>query len=223
MVDDTSLAAILLSLKVAVLSVPLHLLCGLLLAWALTRRGPLAALLDVLVTLPMIFPPVVLGFALLYVIGRQAPLGGLLARFGVEVVFSFWGVVLAAFLAGLPLAVKTMQAALEALPPSLREASLTLRHGEWSTFWVVLVPNIRTAVLAGTLLAFGRSIGEVGLSLMLGGNILGETETVSLAIYNKVMAGEQQEAAVLSIGLGIVSTLVFLALRFTSRPREDRA
>lgn len=223
MVDDASLAAILLSLKVAALSVPMHLLGGLLLAWALTRSGPLVALLDVLVTLPMIFPPVVLGFALLYVIGRQAPLGGLLAGLGVEVVFSFWGVLLAAFLAGLPLAVKTMQAALEALPPSLREASLTLRHGEWSTFWGVLVPNIRAAVLTGTLLAFGRSIGEVGLSLMLGGNIIGETETVSLAIYNHVMAGEQRQAAVLSIGLGIVSTLVFLAFRYTSRPRENRA
>ena len=221
MVDDASLAAILLSLKVAALSVPMHLLGGLLLAWALTRSGPLVALLDVLVTLPMIFPPVVLGFALLYVIGRQAPLGGLLAGLGVEVVFSFWGVLLAAFLAGLPLAVKTMQAALEALPPSLREASLTLRHGEWSTFWGVLVPNIRAAVLTGTLLAFGRSIGEVGLSLMLGGNIIGETETVSLAIYNHVMAGEQRQAAVLSIGLGIVSTLIFLAFRYTSRPRES--
>lgn len=223
MVDDTSLAAILLSLKVAVLSVPLHLLCGLLLAWALTRSGPLVALLDVLVTLPMIFPPVVLGFALLYVIGRQTPLGGLLSDLGIEVVFSFGGVLLAAFIAGLPLAVKTMQAALEALPPSLREVALTLRRGEWAAFWGVLVPNIRAAVLTGTLLAFGRSIGEVGLSLMLGGNILGETETVSLAIYNHVMAGEQREAAALSIALGIVSALVFLVLRFTSRPQENRA
>jgi len=223
MVDDTSLAAILLTLKVAVLSVPLHTVCGLLLAWALTRRGPLVALLDVAVTLPMIFPPVVLGFALLYVIGRQTPLGGLLAGLGLELVFSFGGVLLAAFIAGLPLAVKTMQAALEALPPSLREVALTLRRGEWAAFWGVLAPNIRAAVLTGTLLAFSRSIGEVGLSLMLGGNILGETETVSLAIYNHVMAGEQREAAVLSIGLGIVSTLVFLVLRFSSRPRENRA
>ncbi len=223
MLDDAAHAAILLSLKVAALSVPLHLLCGLLLAWALTRRGPLVALLDVLVTLPMIFPPVVLGFALLYVIGRQTLLGRLLAEAGIELVFSFGGVLLAAFLAGLPLAVKTMQAALEALPPNLREAALTLRRGEWAIFWGVLVPNIRGAILTGTLLAFGRSIGEVGLTLMLGGNILGETETVSLAIYNHVMAGEQREAAVLSIGLGIVSTVVFLVLRFTSRPPEMRA
>ena len=219
MLDPASLAAIVLSLKLAAISVPLHLVCGLLLAWALTRRGWLAALLDVLVTLPLIFPPVVLGFALLYLVGRQTPFGGACADLGIELVFSFWGVLLAAFIAGLPLAVKTMQAALEALPPSLREASLTLRYGEWATFWGVLAPNIRGAILTGVLLAFGRSIGEVGLSLMLGGNILGETETVSLAIYNHVMAGEQQQAAALSIGLGIVSTLVFLALRYASRPR----
>ncbi|MDD2892957.1 MAG: molybdate ABC transporter permease subunit, partial [Halothiobacillaceae bacterium] len=83
--------------------------------------------------------------------------------------------------------------------------------------------NIRGAVLTGVLLAFGRSIGEVGISLMLGGNVLGETETVSLAIYNHVMAGEQAQAAVLSIGLGVVATLIFLVLRLTSRPMEARA
>lgn len=222
MLDEASLAAVVLSLKVAVVSVPLHLVSGLLLAWALTRRGPLAALLDVLVTLPLIFPPVVLGFALLYVLGRTSPLGRLLASFGVELVFSFWGVLLAAWIAGLPLAVKTMQAGLEALPPALREASLTLRHGEWATFWKVLVPNSRTTVIAGTLLAFGRSIGEVGLSLMLGGNILGKTETVTLSIYNRVMSGEQESAAVLAAGLGLVATLIFLILRLDSKPRRYR-
>ena len=223
MLNESALAAIVLSLKVAAISVPLHLLSGLLLGWALTFRGAWVAFLDVLVTLPLIFPPVVLGFALLYVLGRQTWLGGALAGVGIEMVFSFWGVLLAAYLAGLPLAVKTMQAALEALPPSLREVSLTLRYGEWATFWGVLVPNIRLAMLTGVLLAFGRSIGEVGLSLMLGGNILGETETISLAIYNHVMAGEEQQAVMLSIGLGIVATLIFLALRFTSRPAEARA
>ncbi len=218
--DPASLAALILSLKLAALSVPLHLVSGLLLGWALSFRGPWTALLDVFVTLPLIFPPVVLGFALLYVLGRQSLLGGWLTSLGAEVVFSFWGVLLAAWLAGLPLAVKTMQAALEALPPSLREASLTLRYGQWCTFWRVLVPNIRLAVLTGTLLAFGRSIGEVGLSLMLGGNILGETETVSLAIYNRVMSGENDEAAALAIGLGAVSTVLFLLLRRAAHPRE---
>ena len=218
-----SLHAIGLSVKTALISVPLFLVVGLLLAWALTQRATWAAVLDIVVTLPLIFPPIVLGFALLYLVGRHSPLGELLSPLGVNLVFSFWGVLLAAFIAGLPLAVKTMQAALEALPPTLREVSLTLRYGEWATFWGVLVPNIRGAVLTGVLLAFGRSIGEVGISLMLGGNVLGETETVSLAIYNHVMAGEQAQAAVLSIGLGVVATLIFLVLRLTSRPMEARA
>ncbi|MGD9888776.1 MAG: molybdate ABC transporter permease subunit [Halothiobacillaceae bacterium] len=217
-----SLHAIGLSVKIALISVPLFLGVGLLLAWALTKRGACTAALDIVVTLPLIFPPIVLGFALLYVVGRHSLVGDALSPFGVHLVFSFWGVLLAAFIAGLPLAVKTMQAALEALPANLREASLTLRYGEWATFWGVLVPNIRGAVLTGVLLAFGRSIGEVGITLMLGGNVLGETETVSLAIYNHVMAGEQAEAAVLSIGLGVVATLIFLVLRLTSRPLEAR-
>ena len=218
-----SLHAIGLSVKIALISVPLFLVVGLLLAWALTQRATWAAVLDIVVTLPLIFPPIVLGFALLYLVGRHSLLGEMLSPLGVNLVFSFWGVLLAAFIAGLPLAVKTMQAALEALPPTLREVSLTLRYGEWATFWGVLVPNIRGAVLTGVLLAFGRSIGEVGISLMLGGNVLGETETVSLAIYNHVMAGEQAQAAALSIGLGVVATLIFLVLRLTSRPMEARA
>jgi molybdate transport system permease protein len=120
----------------------------------------------------------------------------------VDFVFSFAGLWLAAFISGLPLAVKTLQTALQTQPRELHETALTLGCKPFSAFWLVHLPIARVALLTGVLLALARGMGEVGISLMLGGNILGRTETLSLAIFNAVTAGELQQGAVLSVLLG---------------------
>lgn len=207
--------ALRLTAEVALATLALHLVAGLALGYALSRprwfgRGAV----DALVTLPLVFPPVATGFVLLMLLGRRGPVGAWLAeRWAVEVVFSFWGVLIASVLAGLPLVVKPVQSALEAVSARLAEAARVLGKGEVEIFLRVLLPNIRGALAAGLVLGLGRSLGEVGITLMLGGNVGGRTTTVSLEIFNAVSGGEFERAAVLSLLLGLVSLGLFWLLK----------
>lgn len=213
--DPALVFPLLFSLRIAAATLLIHIVLGPLLAWALARPGWRGrGLVDVLVTLPMVFPPIVLGFFLLVVLGRRSWLGGWLdGNFGFSFVFSVWGVLLASVLVGLPLVVKPMEAAIAAMPSSLIEAGRTLGHGEWSIFFHVILPNLRAVLATGLLLATARSLGEVGVTLMLGGNIVGRTNTISLEIYNAVTQGAFARATLLSAGLGLFSILVILTLR----------
>jgi len=204
--------------KVAVISLALHVLFGLLLGYYLGKKSsPMRSVVDTLVTLPLVFPPVALGFLLLLLLGKT----GLIGRFvtgvcGLEIIFNFWGVVIAAFIAGLPLIVKPVQAAVQSTAKSLIEASYTLGKSEATTFLFVVIPSIKKSIAGGLSLAFGRSLGEVGLTLMLGGNIVGRTNTLSLEIYNSVFTGEFERAGFLAAVLGSVSLLILLLLRRVS-------
>lgn len=211
--------ALWLTAQVALAGVILHAAFGLALGYALARPGWRGrSLLDIVVTLPLVFPPMAIGFLLLMILGRRGPLGEPLLRlFGVELVFSVNGLILAAFVAGLPLVVKPVQSAFENIPRMYAEAARTLGKSEWQIFWRVLLPNIRNALLGGLVLAMGRSLGEVGMTLMLGGNIEGRTVTASLAIYNAVLSGEFEQAACLSILLGLATAGLFLVLRRSAR------
>jgi len=209
-----------LTLKVAAITLCLHVVLGLGLGWALAQpRWPGRTLVDALVTLPLVFPPLALGFFLLVLLGRRSPVGGWLdAQIGLAFIFTVEGVVLASVVAGLPLVVKPIEAAIAGVSRSLGEASRTLGRSEWETFARVIVPNIRGAIAAGLVLGTARSLGEVGITLMLGGNIVGRTNTMSLEIYNAVFNGEYARAVVLSAVLGLASLLVFVVLRRSSRP-----
>jgi len=210
----------LLTLEVAAITLCLHLGLGLGLGWALAKpRWPGRTVLDILVTLPLVFPPMALGFFLLLLLGRRSVVGGWLdAQFGFSFIFSVEGVVLASVIAGLPLVVKPIEAAIAGVSRNLGEASRTLGRSEWETYIHVVVPNIRGAIVAGLVLGTARSIGEVGITLMLGGNIVGKTNTMSLEIYNAVFNGEYPRAIGLSAILGLVSIFVFIALRRSVRP-----
>ncbi|MEJ2632722.1 MAG: ABC transporter permease subunit [Acidihalobacter sp.] len=204
-----------LSTAVALVVAPLFLLLGVPLGYLLSRpRLPLRGLWEALVSLPLVFPPIVLGFLLLLVLGRDSLLGTWLAKLGgFSFVFSFAGVALASLLAGLPLIVKPVQAALESSQQELIEASYTLGKSPLATFFRVVLPGIRASVLAGLGLAVARSLGEVGITLMLGGDITNRTETLSLAVYNAVLNGDFGRAERLSLVLGAASLLLFIALR----------
>ncbi len=213
-----------LTLQVMGWSVLLQLALGVPIAWALARcafRGK--ALLDALVTLPLVFPPIVIGYALLLWLGRE---GWLLAWLPLEWrphwVFSETGLVIAAVAAGLPLMVKPSQAAFAEIDESLREVAATLGARPWQVFMKVELPQARLGILAGLVLAAGRAMGEVGISLMLGGNISGRTETLSLAVYNHVLGSETDCANALSLVLTGVAALAFFLLRKFERPVANK-
>lgn len=198
---------IILSCKVAAIAMPLVAVSGVGLGYLLGRyRSRWFSLLDFLVTLPLIFPPIATGFLLLLALGRRSVVGAWLKQsWDVEIIFSFWGLVLAAWISGLPLIVKQVQAAVREETNRLVETALVLGKSPCTILHRVVLPSLRTSIAIGLSLAFARSLGEVGITLMLGGNIAGRTNTISLEIYNAVFTGEYQRAMVLVLLLGAIS------------------
>lgn len=210
--DSATLNPLILSAKVMTAAGVLQLTVGVPLAFWLSRtKGLLHNFVDTAVTLPLVFPPVATGFVLLFLLGRHGPAATI---FGDSIIFSFPGLVVAAFIAGLPLLIKPVQAALKtAEAAKLREVAAVLGKSETEIFLKVLLPCAKRSIVAGTLLALARSLGEVGMSLMLGGNVIGRTNTLSLEIYNAVFNGEFERAAVLSSIIGIASITIFSGLK----------
>jgi molybdate transport system permease protein len=219
-VTDAGIAfPIVLTLQVMAVATPVYFLVGVPLGYLLGRgRGRAVAVLDFLVSLPLVLPPMAVGFFLLLALGRKGPLGGpLLHLFDLEIVFGFPGLVLAAITAGLPLMVRPVQAAVRGELMRLVELSAVLGKGPVTTFIRVVMPHCRKSIAAGLFLAMGRALGEVGVSLLLGGDIVGRTNTVSLEIYNAVFSGEFVRAGLLSGLLALVSLALTLALKRTGR------
>jgi molybdate transport system permease protein len=208
-----------ISLRVLLGSMILLLVVGLPLAMLLSRPGWRGrTLLEIAVTLPLIFPPVAIGFFFLLALGRKGWINRLLPPDqALEIIFSFWALLLASVLAGLPLMVKPVQAALEKETRPLVEAAYSLGKNRWQTFWHVTLPGISRAVAAGLTLGLGRGMGEVGMSLMLGGNLIGKTETLSLAIYNAVLDGNFHCAMIYAWILAGLALLLFAGLRWFGR------
>lgn len=163
-------------------------------AWRERRRGPLAVIVDAIFLLPLVLPPTVVGFFLLVIFGRRGPLGQLLARLDAAVVFSWPATVIAAATVSFPLMYLTARAALEQVDPTLPEAARTLGATEWRVFREILLPLAWPGVLAGTILAFARALGEFGATLMIAGDIPGRTETIPIAIYFAVESGDMHTA-----------------------------
>ena len=205
--------ALLLSLRVAVLATLLNALIGVPLAWALARRRfPGRAVVDLLVTVPLILPPTVTGYYLIVLFGRRGWLGAPLYQLtDWSIAFTWYAAVLAATIMALPLLVRTAKAAFESVDRDLERAAYTLGRSELRTALEVTLPLARNGILAGLVLAFARALGEFGATLMLAGNIPGKTATVPLAIYTAVQTGEDTAALVLVGILTVLSCLVIVA------------
>ena len=196
-------------------------LVGVPLAYLLSiKKLKLRWLLDSLVTLPLIFPPIAVGFFLLLILGKNSFIGGLFARLDISFIFTFYGLVIAGFISGLPLMVKPLQSAIEAFPKSIKEASYLSGKGSFFTLIFVILPVIKKSLLACLIIASARAMGEVGITLMLGGNIIGKTDTISLAIYNAVFDGEHDLALVLSGVLVLLSLIFFIILNYLQKERN---
>lgn len=205
-------AALALSLRVAGLATLLNALLGIPLAWLLARRRfPGRTAVDVLVTLPLVLPPTVTGYYLIVLLGRRGWLGGPLHELtGWTVTFTWYAAVIAATVMALPLLVRTARAAIESVDRELERAAYTLGRSELRTALEVTLPLARKGIVAGLVLAFARALGEFGATLMLAGNIPGQTTTAPLAIYTAVQTGETAEATGLVIGLTALSCLVLV-------------
>src|SRR5580693_4700314 len=189
-----------LSLRVALLSTALSLAAGLWIAYILANRDFRGKeVLDAAVTLLLVLPPTVLGYYLLVVLGHASPIGKLWEEvFGSPLVFTWKAAVIAALLHSLPLLVKSARAALESVDRSYERAARSLGASEWRLFWRVTLPLARRSILAAAAIAFARSLGDFGVTLMVAGNIPGRTQTVALAIYDAMEAGNTTLAGMLS-------------------------
>ncbi len=204
---------LLLSFQTVGCSMVLFLLIGVPFAYLLSQRAlKFRWLLDTVVTLPLIFPPIAIGFFLLLLLGKNGYIGSFFAQFNIAFIFSFYGLVIAGFIAGLPLMVKPLQSAIESFPQSIVEASYMSGKSRVRTLLFITLPSIKNALFSALLIACARAMGEVGITLMLGGNIIGQTDTISLAIYNAVFDGDHQLALILSAVLVVISLLFFTIL-----------
>ena len=199
-----------LSLRVAVVSTALALAGGLWLAYILANRAFRGKeLLDAAVTLPLVLPPTVLGYYLLVWIGRASVFGKVWESVtGSPLVFTWKAAVVAALLHALPLLVKSARAALESVDRNYERAARNLGASEWKLFWRVTFPQARRSILAATALAFARSLGDFGVTLMVAGNIPGRTQTIAVAIYDAVESGNGAAARVMVLVISIVALAI---------------
>lgn len=213
--------ALALSLKVAGWATAINLVLGVAVGYALARwRFPGRNLLDTLLTLPMVMPPTVLGYYLLVVIGRRGALGGWLhEQFGINLIFTWQGAVIAASVVAFPLVFKPARAAFEAVDGQLQQAARVLGVSEAALFFRVTLPLAWRGVLAGALLAFARALGEFGATLMVAGNIPGKTQTLSIAVYEAVQAGQDETANVLVLITSAVCIAVLLSAQWLAPGR----
>ncbi len=176
-------------------------------------------ILDILFTLPLVLPPTVTGSYLIILMGRSGLIGGVLYRWtGWSVVFTWYAAVLASFVVSLPLMIKTTRAAIESVDKSLINASYTLGHGELTTAIRVILPLSKKGIVAGTVLAFARAMGEFGATLMVAGNIPGKTNTMPIAIYTSATSGEWSQANLLVLFFTVISgLLIYVANKFSTR------
>jgi len=210
-----------LSLEVAAAATAISLLIGVFLAWLLAEKSfPGKELLDALTTLPLALPPTVLGYYLLIVIGRSSFIGRAWESLtGSPLVFTWRAAVIASTLHAIPLLVKSSRAALENIDRTFERAARSLGASEWRLFWRVSLPLARRPIAAATALAFARSLGDFGATLMIAGNIPGRTQTAAIAIYDAVQSGDQNTALFLVL---VISALTALIVFFANRLEQRR-
>ncbi len=213
MLSSSELQVIALSLQVAALGTLIGLPIALWIGWVLAKssiRGK--AVLDTLVSFPLVLPPIVTGYFLLLLMGRDGPIGGILHDLlGVDVVFTWVAAALAAGLVSLPLMVRAIEVAMSGVDPRLEMAAQSLGAGPLKTFFSVTVPLAYRGILAAALLAFARGLGEFGATIVVAGNIPGKTQTMPLLIFNRIQLGDDSSAIRLIVA-SLVLALVSLSI-----------
>ncbi len=214
MISQADISALVVTLKLAAVTTAILLALALPLSWWLARtRSRWRHVVESVVALPLVLPPTVLGFYLLVLLAPDGPVGRLTTALGLgTLAFSFSGLVIGSCLYSLPFAVQPMRDAFASVPARQLEAAAMLRAGPWDAFLTVALPQARAGILTALVLTFAHTIGEFGVVLMIGGNIPGRTQVLSIAIYDHVEALDYANAHVLAAGLLVFSFLLLLAI-----------
>jgi molybdate transport system permease protein len=212
-VIEPAWVALALSLKVALWATGIDLVLGVAAGYALARYRFFGRdVIDSLLLLPMVLPPTVLGYYLLVVLGRRGPVGGWLqSQFGINLIFTWQGAVIAAAIVSFPFVCKSARAAFEEVHPQYQQAARVLGLNEVAVFFRITLPLAWRGILAGVLLAFARALGEFGATLMVAGSIPGKTQTLSIAVYEAVQAGQDDLANRLVLVISLVAVVVLVA------------
>ena len=214
MLNESDLLALGITLKLALLTTVILLLIGTPLAWWLSNtRWRYKFLLEAIIALPLVLPPTVLGFYLLLLLGPNGPLGGLMVAMGGRpLAFTFTGLVIGSVVDSMPFVIQPLQNAFSAIGGRPMEVAATLRASPIDRFFTVAIPLARPGFLTAAVLGFAHTVGEFGVVLMIGGNIPGETQVLSIAIYDHVEALEYGHAHWLSGGLLLMSFLLLIGV-----------
>jgi molybdate transport system permease protein len=203
-----------LTFKLACITTLLLLLIGIPIAYKLSQtKSRLKPIIEALVSMPIVLPPTVIGFYMLIAFSPTNAFGQFLENwFGLRLVFSFGGLILASVIYSLPFMVQPIQAGFSSLSSSLSEAAFTMGKSKLQTLWFILLPNIKPAILTGIVLSFAHTVGEFGVVLMIGGSIPGKTKLASIAIYDEVEAMNYSNANIYSIILFAITFIILLAV-----------
>ena len=225
MLSPAEWSAVRLTAELAGLTTVLLLLVGTPMAWWLARTSsPAKPVWAALVAMPLVLPPMVIGFYLLLLMGPQGPVGQLTQSLGLgRLPFTFAGLVVASVIYSLPFVVQPLQQAFEAVPERTMEAAATLRASPWDRFFSVAVPLARPGFVTASVLGFAHTVGEFGVVLMIGGNIPDKTRVLSVAIYDHVEATEFAQAHRLAAGMVVFALVVLVTLYVVNRPPRDAA
>lgn len=210
-----------LSIKVALFSLIFVFVSGVSSAWFMRRADfPGKAALEALFTLPLVLPPVVTGFLLLLLIGKQGPVGRFLTeQFHTQIIFTPYAAVLAGAVVAFPLMYQSTKAAFQGVDGNLEDAARTLGAGEWRVFWTVTMPLSWPGLVAGLVLSFARALGEFGATIMVAGNIPGKTQTIPLAIYFAAESNDLTRAGLYVVIISIITFSLILWLNIWSKSR----
>lgn len=216
---------LILSLKTAVTATMITFVLGLFAAYKVadSRRG--TGVIDAVLTLPMVLPPTVVGFFLLVLFGNNSVIGAWLSKIGFPIVFSWRGTVVASTIVAFPLMYRTVRGAFEQMDRNFIYAGRTLGLSEWTIFWKIVFPNCLPGVIGGTILAFARALGEFGATIMLAGNIPGETQTVAIAVYSAMQAGNRELAyqwVAVIVGISVFFMILMNAINSAQKKKSRR-
>ena len=217
------LSPIIISLKTATLSIIITFFLGVAAAQFVFRlkSKTMKTILDGLFTLPLVLPPTVAGFFLLYIFGMRRPIGKFFENYlGIKIAFSWAATILAAVVMSFPLMYRSARGALEQIDEDLIFAARTLGMSEWSIFFRVMIPNALPVIISGGVLAFARGLGEFGATAMIAGNIRGKTRTLPLAVYSAVASGKMDDAGQYVVILVGISFIVVVCMNYFSMERK---
>ncbi len=203
-----------ISVQVAVLATVCSVILGTALAYGVMKLKKLRPLADAVLTLPLVLPPTVVGFFLLILLGKNSVIGQFFNEIGLPFIFTMRGAVAAAFVVSFPLMYRSARGAMEQMDRQLLYVARTLGANEGKIFFRVILPNCRSGIFAGTILAFARAMGEFGATIMLAGNIPGKTQTMALAVYTAVQGGNREEAFQWAVIIVLMSAAAILAINY---------